>query len=120
METIKLYLGCVQSGNGGIVQDNSRPVEFIGEELAGLTNYGTGRNGGVTDTRGVTQTLYRTEEGDLVVHIKDWSRWQGEPTTYDLVAVTEEGLQPGGQYEALGREAGMGRPLTLQEALATR
>jgi len=120
MEKIKLYMGRVQAGNGGVVRDDTRPVEFTGEELASLTNYGRGRNGGVTDTRGVTETLYRTEEDELVVHVKDWSHWQGEPDTYDLVAVTEEDLQPGGQYEALGREAGMGRPLTLQEALGTR
>jgi hypothetical protein len=49
--------------------------------------------------------------------VEDWSRWQGEPNTYDLLEVTEADLGPNGRFEALGREAGFGRPLTLDEAL---
>ncbi|MBI4672789.1 MAG: hypothetical protein HY741_14105 [Chloroflexi bacterium] len=47
----------------------------------------------------------------------DWSHWQGEPNTYALHQITEADLQTGGQYEQLGREAGFGRPLMLDEAL---
>jgi len=52
-----------------------------------------------------------------VVYVEDWSRWQGEPNHYSLCQVTEADLGVGGRFEALGREAGFGRPLTLDEAL---
>lgn len=116
-ETITVLMGTYVVGSGGIVQDDRWEVQFEGEELAQRTGYGYDR-GDLTDTRGVTQTLYRTEDGRLVVHVEDWSRWQGEPTTYTLLEVTEEDLGVGGRFEALGREAGFGRPLTLDEALA--
>jgi hypothetical protein len=111
METIEVLIGGYMRGTGGYEQDDTRPVEFEGEELASVTDFIGG------DTRGVTETLYKTEDGDLAVHIEDWSRWQGEPTTYCLQAVSEEDLGPGGRFEKLGRKAGMGRPLTLEEAL---
>ena len=116
-KTITVLVGTYIVGSGGIVQDNTREVQFEGEELAKRTEYGF-HKGNITDARGVTETLYRTADGRLVVHIEDWSRWQGEPTTYTLVEVTEEDLQVGGRFEALGQEAGFGRPLTLDEALA--
>jgi len=34
------------------------------------------------------------------------------------VEIEQEDLSVNGRFEALGREAGMGRPLTLDEALA--
>jgi len=92
-------------------------VEFVGEKLAERTEYGEGRNDGITDTRGVTETLYRTEDDRLVVHVEDWSNWQGEPTITTLEEVTEADLQVNGRFEALGAEASFGRPLTLDEAL---
>ena len=110
METIEVLIGGYVRG-GGDEQDDTRPVKFEGEELASVTDFIGG------DTRGVTETLYKTEDGRLVVHVKDWSRWQGEPTTYHLQEVSEEDLGPGGRFEKLGRAAGMGRPLTLEEAL---
>lgn len=117
METITVHIGTLTTLSNGAVQDDRRPVEFVGEELAQRTEYGLHR-GNPTDTRGVTETLYRTEDGRLVVHVEDWSRWQGEPDHHSLVQVTEADLQPGGRFEALGREAGLGRSLTLDEALA--
>lgn len=116
MDTIKVLIGREISGNA-IYQDYTRPVEFTGEELARITDYGEGRSGGITDTRGVTYTLYKAEDGRLLVHIEDWSRWQGEPNDYSLQEVQDADLQPGGEFERLGREAGFGRPLTLDEAL---
>ena len=115
-DRITVLVGTYTVGSGGIVQDSTREAQFRGEELAQRTEYGY-HKGNITDTRGVTETLYRTDDGRLVVHIKDWSRWQGEPTTYSLLEVTEEDLGVGGRFEALGREAGLGRPLTLDEAL---
>lgn len=118
MEKQTLLIGTVTSGNGGIVQDDRREVEFEGELLASRTEYGTGRAGGITDTRGVTETLYRLNDRRLLVHVKDWSHWQGEPTTEDLWIAEPADLEPGGRFEALGAEAGFGRPLTVDEALS--
>ena len=118
MEKVTVSIGSVVAGSGGFTQDDTRKVEFVGEQLATRTEYGTGRGGGVTDSRGATETLYETEDGRLVVHVEDWSHWQGEPNTYSLVEVTEADLQPGGRFEQLGYESGYGRPLTLDEALS--
>ena len=116
MDTIKLYVGRVQSTSSGIVQDDTKPVEFVAEERATLKTLGT-HKGNLTDTRGITQTLYETDTEQLVVHVEDWSNWQREPTTYDLHLVNEGDLQPGGRFADLGAEAGYGRPLTLDEAI---
>ncbi|MCD6552438.1 MAG: hypothetical protein J7M16_00350 [Anaerolineae bacterium] len=120
METIEVQVGTYVVGNGGIVQDSRRPVVFEGEEVAKHTEYFYDNGQRLSDTRGVTQTLYRVSDGRLVVHVEEWSRWQGEPNYYTLVGVTEEDLGVGGHFEALGREAGYGRPLTLDEALTPR
>ena len=117
METITIQVGSIVSGNSGQTNDSRRDIVFVGEKMASHTEYGEGRDGGITDTRGVTETLYRTEDGKLIVHVEDWSRWQGEPNTESLQEVTEADLSPTGNYAALGADAGMGRPLTLEEAL---
>jgi hypothetical protein len=118
MQTLKLLIGEVVAMDAG-QQDLTTPVEFVGEEIAKRTEYGyDDRRGGPTNTRGVTETLYKTDDGRLVVHVENWSRWQGEPNHYSLVEVAEDDLTVGGRFEALGRKAGMGRSLTLAEALA--
>ena len=117
METITLWVGLSESLRNGKTQDSRREVQFTGEQVAHRTEYGEGRDGRLTDTRGVTQMLYRAEGGRLIVHTKTWSRWAGEPTDETLQAVEERDLQPGGFFELLGLEAGYGRPLTLDEAL---
>ena len=116
METVKLWIGTEQHMRDGRVQDQTRPVEFVGEELAERTEFGQ-HKGSPTDTRGITETLYQIEGGRLVVYVKEWSRWQGEANHYALQEVTEEDLGANGHFEALGREAGFGRSLTLDEAL---
>lgn len=117
MDTIKLYIGSIQTSSN-FTQNNTHPVEFLGEQLATRREFGySARTGGLTDTRGTTQTLYKAADGRLLVHVEDWSRWQGEPTTYSLREVTEADLGANGEFEALGREAGYGRALTLDEAL---
>lgn len=118
MDKITVQVGSVVAGSSGQVNDNRRDVVFTGEELGSRTEYGLSDKGGITDTRGVTETLYRTDDGRLIVHVKDWSHWQGEPSTYSLVEISEADLQPGGRFEDLGAEAGFGRPLTLDEALS--
>lgn len=117
METITVHIGSIVSGNSGQTNDNRKEVQFTGEKLASRTEYGAGKGGGLTDTRGVTETLYKTEGGRLIVHVKDWSRWQGEPNVETLHDVKESDLQPNGRFEDLGNEAGYGRPLTLDEAI---
>lgn len=118
MDSVIVQIGSIVAGGGGQVNDTRRDVQFVGEELASRTEYGEGRQGGITDSRGVTETLYKTDDDRLIVHVKDWSHWQGEPNEYSLREVTETDLQPNGQYELLGAKAGFGRPLTLGEALA--
>ena len=76
METVKLYIGTEQHMRDGRSQDLTRPVEFTAEELAKLTTFGEHR-GSPSDTRGVTETLYRADDGRLLVYVEDWSRWQG-------------------------------------------
>jgi len=116
MDRIRLHIGSVVSGGIG-TNDNRRDVEFVGEELARRTEYDIKDDGSVSDSRGTTETLYRTADGRYVVHVKDWSYWQGETTTYRLVEVDAKDLDVGGRFEELGREAGIARPLTLDEAL---
>ena len=117
MEDVKVLIGSIVTGSSGQTNDDRREVKFVGEKLAEHTEYGTGRTGLITDTRGVTEILYRTEDDWLVVHVENWSKWQGEPNHYALVEVTEADLQVDGRFEALGAEAGYGRPLTLDEVL---
>ena len=116
METVKLNIGTIQSLSSGGVQDLTRVVEFEAEKLAKYSEFGD-QDGRPTDTRGTRETLYRTADGRLIVHVEDWSHWAGEPTTYSLHEATEADLGPNGKFESLGLEAGMGRPLTLEEAL---
>ncbi len=119
MDTITVLVGTLNTLSNGAAQDSRQEVIFEAEELGSHTEYGyDDRRGNLTDTRGTTETLYRTADGRLVVHVKDWSRWRGEPTVESLQAVTEKDLQPGGQREDLGAACGFGRPLTLDEALA--
>lgn len=119
MDKITLNVGSIVVGSSGQTNDTRRPVEFTGEKLGSWTEYGAGRDGCITDTRGKTQTLYKTDDGRLIVHVDDWSRWQGEPSTETLHEVTDVvDLQPGGRFEQLGYEAGYGRALTLDEAIA--
>jgi hypothetical protein len=113
METISVHIGSSRILSSGQAVDTLRPVEFEAE-LVGSYRTLTGDN----DTRGIDQALYRTPDDRLIVHVKDWSRWQGEPDTYSLHEVNEADLGVNGEYEDLGRECGFGRALTLDEALA--
>jgi len=56
MDTIKLNIGTSRTLRSGQPDDNLRPVEFEAEELANATRYGE------NDTRGVTETLYKTAD----------------------------------------------------------
>jgi hypothetical protein len=118
MKTVTVQVGSVVSGSSGQTNDNRYDVTFVGEKLASRTEYGTGHDGvTIVDSRGVTETLFRAEDGRLIVHIEDWSHWQGEPSTYILRQVMADDLGPMGDFAALGAEAGLGRPMMLDEAL---
>ena len=114
MDVIKLWIGSVKDVSGGHVVDSRRPVEFEAETVGSFRTLT-----GDSDTRGVKQTLYRAVDGRLVVHVENWSRWQGEPTTTSLRQVNQADLDVNGEFEELGRECGFGRSLTLDEALDT-
>jgi len=112
VEDIEVQVGQVRTLQSGQTEDNLRPVKFRGEVLGRRETYTGG-----DDTRGVTETLYKTEDGRLIVYVEVWSRWQGEWDRSNLHKVTEADLGVGGEFELLGRQAGLGRPLTLDEAL---
>ena len=117
METVELEIGSVVGMSNGATQSSLRPVAFEGEKLAEHSYYNDCEDGH-SDTRGTRETLYKTADGRLVVHEVEWSQWQGEPNSYTLRTVTAADLNVDGAFEALGRAAGMGRPLTLDEALS--
>jgi len=119
MNQITVTIGRVVSiGSSSRQQDDTREVQFEGEQLAIHTDYGSNpRSGRPTDTIGVTRTLYRAQDGRYLVYIEDWSHWVGSTNTYQLVEVKQADLGPTGPYALLGQEAGLSRPLTLDEAL---
>jgi len=110
METVMVNVGRIV-WTGSRVDDQRKNVEFVAEVLGRDEEY----NG---DNRGVARTLYRADDGRLVVHSTAWSRFQNEPTEEWLELVTEDDLCVGGRFEDLGDACGFGRPLTLDEALA--
>jgi hypothetical protein len=118
VEKVTVQVGSIETGNSGQTNDSRREVCFEAEELATRKEYGEGRDGRITDSRGTTETLYKCADGRLVVHVNEWSHWQGEPDTSWLREVTTDDLSVNGEFEALGRDAGMGRALTLDEALS--
>jgi hypothetical protein len=95
METLTLLVGNSKITETGFEEGEIRPVTFVGEELATST-FHTGPDG----TGTVTETLYRTETGRLVVQIEDLSK-PGEKH-YSLHPVTPEDMERGGKFAALG------------------
>lgn len=118
MTEITVTVGSYNRANNGAEADNRQEVRFEGEQLASRRESGYNDQGQLSDQRGTDETLYRTADGLLLVHVKSWSRWVGEPTTYTLLAIDEASLGPQGQYAQLGDLAGFGRPLTLDEYLS--
>lgn len=113
MEDITVQIGSVFHHSMGD-QGTLRDVAFRGEKLGQYR-----RRYGDRDDRGCHYTLYRTEDGRYIVHIYDWSRWQGESDTYALREVTESELFQDDDLLELARDAGLKvPPMTLDEALA--
>lgn len=118
MVNIRVMAGSIETAHNGFLRDNRRVVEFTGHELGSLTSYDYDAGKGcLTDTRGATETLYKAQDGRLIVHVNDWSRWQGEPSIERLHEIQESDLETGGEYEALGRECGFRKLLTVDQAL---
>ena len=114
METVKLDIGMSGTTRNGAYWDDLRTVQFQGEQIAEV--YSTDHAG----NRGVTETLYLTKSGRMVVYVKDWSHWQGENTSYSLKEISAEDLDIDGRFERLGRKAGKTRTLTLDDVLEDR
>ena len=111
MESIRVRVGSETSTSSGAYRDLTQMAEFTGEKIGSWCD-------GLDDSRGVEETLYKAEDGRLVVHVRQWSNWQGESTRYHLQPIEQADLEPGGSFEFLGAAAGMSRPMTLDEACA--
>ena len=119
MEEFEVKVGSYCTFPSGRVQDKTRRVRFHGEKLGSYTEFKLDPiSRSLTDTRGATQTLYRTDDGRFLVHIEDWSRWNDEPTRYNLLEIEEEDLWTGGRFEFLGRKTGLTPPMSLEEYLS--
>lgn len=105
MQKQTVYIG--REGNrDSNIGDQTRAVEFEGEQLA------KARNG---DTRGTTKMLYRTAKG-FVIHVKNWSRWAGESTSSELVGPVDE-KELSDKFPELARKADLEVPASLDEVL---
>jgi hypothetical protein len=95
----KLLVGSVRLV-AGRRRDLTRIVEFEGEEVATYTMHRDAEA-----MRGVTETLYRTPDGRLIVYVENWSKRDEEGIVYSLLEVTGVDLQKGGRFEKLGEGA---------------
>lgn len=95
----KLLVGSVRLV-AGRRRDLTRIVEFEGEEVATHTMHRDAEG-----MRGVTETLYRTADGRLMVYVENWSKRDEEGIVYSLLEVTGVDLQKGGRFEKLGEGA---------------
>jgi hypothetical protein len=111
-EEIRLNIGWKRLISSGNLEEFLKPVAFRGRQLSELTTYE-----GSDDSRGCTETLYEVDDGRLIVHISDWSNWQGESSYYNVEEVEESDLRPGGEFEQLGFESNLSDALSLDEAL---
>lgn len=107
----RVDVGVFHRRNDGSADDDTLPVEFEGEQVAIYDRKDT------DGTRGTKQKLFRLPDGRYVAHVENWSAWQGESDSYELFAVQEADLHPGGKWEHLGFAAGMWASLPLKEAL---
>jgi hypothetical protein len=108
---MEVLVGECWTNRNGCFIDERRPVVIDGRALAVITRCDDDGH------RGVTQRLIEAAGGRLLVHVVDWSHYQGETSRYRLVEVSRDDLDLGGPFERLGRAAGLARPLSLDEAL---
>ena len=74
-KTIKVWVGRKGARNG---YDNSdyEIIEIVGQELG----YWRDTDDPVWNNRGTDFRVFRTEEGTILIHRTDWSRWENEDT----------------------------------------
>jgi hypothetical protein len=80
METIKIWIGRKGARNG---LDNSdyEIVEFTGQELG----YWRDTDDPIWNNRGTDFRAFQTEEGTILIHRVDWSRWANEDTFANIL-----------------------------------
>jgi len=92
METIKVWVGRKGAYNGF---DNSdyEIVEFAGQEL----RYWRDVDDHVWQNRGTDYRIFQTEEGSIIIHRVDWSRWANEDTFGSIIefASLEDAIEAG-------------------------
>lgn len=109
MNAVNSVGSMVVSVKVGQVVDTTKEVWFEAEEI--------GQHVDANEHGGDITTLYRTEEGRLIAHVKTWTSKESDPVIYDLIEVADEELRPGGEFEELGEACGYGRPLGLDQGL---
>ncbi len=63
-------------------------LRFTAEEVGSYTDRSLADS---EDDRGITYTLYRTPDARYRVHVKEWTRWQGEDSSAALHPFEERG-----------------------------
>lgn len=113
---IVIPIGKVIHTKAGKVFDETFDVEFTGFELGRIDRPGHDKDGEICDSRGTRYTLYETYEGELILHIRDWSLHHGENTNLSVRRVTNDDLQDPELY-ALARQVSRARPEQLKDLL---
>ena len=110
MDELTLQVGERRRALNGAELDLTAPVTFRGEALGSLT----------AETDGIRRerwSLFRTEDGRLVLYTAKTSQQMHEPSLYALKTLQPEDLQPGGAYALLGQRCGLWSAMTLDQAL---
>ena len=109
METITVREGSITSGGAGQLSDTRKEVQFEGELLGERIYSNIDRTlCGDASVRGITETLYSTSDGRLLVDVFEWSQRPGDPIRESLYEISEADLRADAKYELLGAECGFG------------
>lgn len=109
MDKLTVYVGRVVAGPTGELHDTRQQVEFEGELLGERIEHGMKRNVcGHAGSEGRTETLYKSADGRLLVHVHQWSEHPGKLSIEELHEISETDLLPGGSFALLGAECGFG------------
>ena len=75
MKTYQVWIGR-KGARGGRDNSDYEIIEFAGRELGYLREV----EDPTWDNRGTDYRVFQTEEGTILIHRVDWSRWAGEDT----------------------------------------
>jgi hypothetical protein len=106
MKTHTVKVGCDPNRESSR-KNTIREVEFEGERLAKVSR---------GDHRGVNLTLYDTPGRGLILHVYDYSHWQGESSTYEIRSTTREQIRD--REPKLARKAGFDEPVSLDKVMS--